>query len=163
MSINFVLIMGYISKTWSYICSIKRSLPLAFMWMLFMAFFTYTILFVALIEKDVDFASIFYNQQSSYISLFVNFGLVIMLVFDYASSHKTISLSSFILPFIAILLCIVIKGHCDCNMDGTLIKYIWPISYEPLSIIIYVVFLFLIFILKVISLTPETSETKKEL
>ena len=127
---------------WSYLHSIKRSFPLALLWMGFMVFFTYTILLLAIVETDTNFKTVFYEQQSSYISLFVNCGLVLMLVLDYVNSHpRSITPCSFVLPFIAIMLCLIIKAHCDSNLKDILGNYMWPISSENLSIVAYTLFL----------------------
>ena len=137
---------------------------MAVLWLAFMVFFTYTVLLSALIEVDTSFVSTFYEQQSTYLSLLVNMGLVVMLVVDYASTQiHTISIQSYILPFIAIVLCILIKAHCDCNINGELIKYVKPISYQPLSIIMYIFFIINLFILKVMTLLPSTLHTQKEI
>lgn len=129
-----------------------QALLLSLAWVLFMVFFTYTALVVELLEKNGDFYKLFYLEQSQYISLFVNVGIVIMLLFDNHLTGNRYSGPAYYLPLFAILLCLTIKAHCDLNVQDGIKDYIYPICEKRLSVFAYCIFLFMVYILKARSL-----------
>lgn len=145
----------------SYLLVNRKALLLGLMWMGFIVFFSYTSLLVELTKANGDFLNLFYNEQSKYIALFVNVGIVIMLLFDnWGAEHRHNSYAFYISIF-AIVLCLIIMAHCDLNISNRLQNYKKPISCECLSVIIHGLFLLLVYILKVNTLTKEIIKTKK--
>lgn len=106
-------ILSKMKNIYTYISSNINIFLLGLLWTLFMLFFTYTDLLVAILTKGCSFITEFSKDQCQYISLFVNFGIIVMLVFDCCSSQKKFSAKSFILPFVAIALCLIILAHCN--------------------------------------------------
>lgn len=151
---KFVFYKTYLTANW-------KTLFLGLVWVGFIILFTYTSLLVELTKIEGDFLNLFYNEQSKYISLFVNIGIVIMLMFDNLSSGKYNNESAYVSIF-AIVLCIIVMAHCDLNINNKLQNFKVPLSCKKLSIGIHILFLLLVYRLKVKTLTEEIISTKKE-
>lgn len=146
----------------SYIMLNYQSLLLGLIWVGLIAFFTYTPLLVEVTKVDGDFQNLFYYEQSKYISLFVNVGIVIMLIFDNVSAGKQHYGPSLHLSIFAIVLCLMTMAHCDLNINNELQNFIKPISCKELALYTHGLFLFLVYLLKVSTLTEETIKPIKE-
>ena len=163
-------ILSIINSIWntiqrgiSFLRANNKPLLLSLCWVLFIMFFTYTTLWVELCKVDGDFYNKFYASQCAYISLFVNAGIVIMLLFDnYAARKEFHGLETFV-PIVTLILCVFIMGHCDHKISEKLPNYISPLSYEKLSIIVYCIFIMMIYYLKVRSMWENSIKQKKEL
>ncbi len=146
-------------KYWKANCSYIFT---ALLWVCFMIFFTYTTLIVALIETKTDFIKTFHNEQAGFISLFVNFGIIFMLVFDIVSvKGNRINKYDYILPFVAIAFCLIVLAHsriCNLNILG---NYICLINSPYLSIIAFVLYILCIWLLKTMALLPPVDNVKK--
>lgn len=143
-----------------------RSIFLAFVWVLFMFFFTYTTLFEELLKTNGHFSQLFYDEQSRYLALYVNIGLVFMLLFDNHSVNKWFRGAFYYIPFIGLVIALLLMGHCNLVKSGEHINYRYPLSEERLSYLIYIAFLIMLFIMKVRTLMPSADEiviVKKEL
>ena len=149
---------------YSYLKANFSSLVLAFVWVLFMVFFTYTTLVFELMQADGDFCELFYQEQSRYLALFVNAGIVVMLLFDNHVAKQRFHGYSYYIPIVALILCLVIMAHCDVNIHKELQNYWGPISHEYFSIVMYGCFLFLVYVMKVRTLVMcDSLEEKKEM
>lgn len=137
-----------------------QSLVLAFIWLLFMVFFTYTTLVVEMACAEGNFCELFYQEQSRYIALFVNVGIVAMLLFDNHVAKQPFRGVSYYIPFVSLVFCLIIMAHCEANVNHCLDKYIQPISWEYLSIIAYGCFLFMVYIMKVRALSNSSVQKK---
>jgi hypothetical protein len=140
-----------------------RSLFLAFVWVLFMFFFTYTTLFEELLKKNGNFPGLFYEEQSSFIALYVNIGLVIMLLFDNHAVNKKFRGAVYYIPIMGLVVAFFLMGHCYLVKSGEHVNYIFPLSTERLSYVIYAVFLLMLYVMKVRSLIPDEVSVKKVL
>ena len=133
-------------KCWlEFLAANRDSLFLAFVWVLFMVFFTYTTLVVELVRTEGDFCELFYQEQSRYIALFVNVGIVIMLLFDNHVANQRFQGYSYYVPIVALVFCLIIMAHCEANIHDNIQEYVKPISLEYLSIVAYGCFLFLVY------------------
>lgn len=150
----------WLSNKVSFVLANRKPIILSFVWISFLLFFTYTTLLVEAIKIDGNFYSFFYNDQSQYVALFVNIGIIIMLLFDNHAANKEFHGVEYYIPIIAITLCIVLMAHCDCNINNELHKFITPLSYEKLSIILYCCFIIMIYYLKARSLCETTVQKK---
>lgn len=139
----------------------RKPLLQAFVWVLFMCFFTYTTLFVELLKVDGDFPRLFYDEQSTFLALYVNVGLIVMLMFDNHVANKIFRGNY--MPFMGLLVVLLLLGHCNLVKSGEYLKYVSPLSEKWLSYAIYVAFLFILYVMKVKSLLPEEIKVKKEL
>lgn len=166
ISLTFAKVLNemakYLKRIWSYFTANRDRFALAFLWVCFMVFFTYTDLLVAWVKREVVFLNFFNNAQCQYISLFVNFGLILMLVFDYVTAKQELTVYSYILPFISIGLCLVILGHARLFVRNELLQYKCPISWPYFSMSIYVVYLTTIYLLKLRTLLPSVRNVKKD-
>ena len=158
---NIEYIKKHIVSKMSYIRSNQRAIRMAASWLLFMLFFTYTSLIVELFEVEGDFLQLFYTEQRKYVSLFVNTGIVIMLLFDYSACEVSLSPKSYRLPFVAIVCCLALMAHCDLKMENQISQYRFPINLDYLSVIIYGFFVLLVYQLKLKVLTPDVESVKK--
>lgn len=141
----------------------NKPLLLSLFWVLFIMFFTYTTLWVELCRVNGNFFDSFYDSQRSYIALFVNAGIIIMLLFDnYAARKEFQGLETFI-PIVTLFLCVFIMAHCDYNKTEKLPNLIYPLSHKKLSIIVYCLFIVMIYYLKVRSLWEDSIKQKKEI
>lgn len=141
-----------------------RIFVVALLWVCFIVFFTYTTLLVALVEEQTNFIDSFYQEQAKFVSLFVNFGIVFMLVFDVVNcKNSTIKSYEYILPFIAMLLCLIIMAHCKILNIGEGANYVYPINSRYLSIFAFVLYLFCIWFLKILTLLPQIECVKKSM
>lgn len=146
----------------SYLFSIRTSLFLALAWVLFMMFFTYTALVVELLKIDGNFVGLFYGEQSRYIALFVNIGLVVMLLFDnHVSLGKKLHGAFYYVPIIGIILSILLMTHCRLVVAEAHKIFVKPISREELSFVIYGFLMLVIYLLKVKSLITERVNVRK--
>ena len=69
----------------------RKTTWIAFAWVCFMFFFTYTDLLVALVSDNLSLATEFQKLHIRSVPLFVNFGLIIMLLFDYSTKNKDVN------------------------------------------------------------------------
>lgn len=125
-----------------------RTRWIAFSWVCFMMFFTFTDLVVASVYTDIEFQSVFRGLHIRGISLFVNFGLIIMLLFDYSVKYKTMSKEVVWTAILGLMLCISIYFHCRKVTANAHSALIYPLCLDYFSIILFVVFMILLFIIK---------------
>lgn len=113
----------------------------ALTWVLFMTFFTYTTLYEAFANTNKSLIATFNEEQLGFLPMFVNFGLVIMLTFDYSSVTHPISSKSFRVPFVLTFLVLAIMAHATMVSTDANDQYMWPISCDCLSYILHLLFL----------------------
>lgn len=121
---------------------------MALMWVGFMIFFTYTDVIMAFIKVTVDSVDCYSANQCRQIAMFVNFGLVAMLAFDYGSTDKPLRSKDFILPFISIALSIIILGHSYLVNTDRYQNYIYPLNIKEFGLYIHGLFILSLFKLK---------------
>ena len=129
-----------------------------------MLFFTYTDLIIALVEANTDFIDVFHKKQSGFIALFVNLGIIFMLVFDVVSNKKmSITTHEYVLPFIAIIISVIIIAHSRVCISNNMENYVFPINSKEMSIYVYAMYVLCVYMLKINTLLPQTAKVKKEI
>lgn len=113
----------------------------ALTWVLFMTFFTYTTLYEAFANTNKSLIATFNEEQLGFLPMFVNFGLVIMLTFDYSSVTHPISSKNFRIPFVLTFLVLAIMAHATMVSTGVFSQYMWPISCKGLAYSLHLLFL----------------------
>lgn len=136
----------------------SRSWKVALAWISFMFFFTYTDLVVALLVAGDTFKPAFQDMHIKSVSLFVNLGLVIMLLFDFSSKHATVHRNWMWTGIIGLILALVIFFHASLVANNTHSNLVFPLNCDILSIIVFCIFLLFIFILKTFVEFEDVSE-----
>lgn len=150
--------MNYISELFNNLMEKKRYYLMSLAWVLLICSFTYTALIVSFFVKSNVFSDAYFNNQHQVISMVVNIGLLVMVVFDYMSSANQLSNKKVILLLVGIVFAMIVYGHSKifyekCNSD-----YITPISWNGLSYTFHILFLLILFYLKAESLILEASK-----
>jgi len=135
------------------------SVGIAVTWTLFMSFFTYTCCWVALVSTKVPFLNVYSNSQASTISLIVNFGLVLMLVFDYMKSTATLEKWMFGLFGASMLVAVTVYAHSLAMTENHLGDFIMPISHPFFGVVLHLLFLTLLCVMKFVCLSKESGNT----
>ncbi len=161
VAFTYHTVINWFLKIVSFFSSNQKPIVLALVWLLFILFFTYTILIVEAVKVSGNFYKLFYTSQSEYIALFVNAGIIIMLLFDNHAVNKELQGFRYYIPYLGLILCIALMAHCRSNVDNQLREYKYPISYEKLSFIIYCCFIGIVYILKCHSLWDSTKVRKE--
>ena len=131
-------------------------------WIFFLLFFAYTSLFFTLVKESETFLAAFKDEyfklEASYSYIFINFGLLAMLVFDYLFLNKSTKQMKrlTICIMISFFLIIGIYFHainfCSENAYG-LLKFL---ADSKFAIILNFIYLCILFWIKLESLTDET-------
>lgn len=132
---------------------------MAIVWTLFMSFFTYTECWVALVSANVSFFEVFGNSQSIIISLIVNFGLVLMLVFDYTTSANTSKKWMFSLFGVAMMMTVMVYAHSFIMVQQRLDEFLMPISKPYFGFALHLIFLLLLCSMKFVCISAEGDNT----
>ena len=136
----------YITRLWAD----KRSFWLALAWVAFICFFTYTELFTASISTDKNFSNQFHEMHVNIISMWVNIGLIVMLMFDYTAKNETLHRNLFWTATLSMLIPLSIYLHCNLVAGQKHMLYVAPLSWNNLSIFLFVIMLIVIFVIKTI-------------
>lgn len=132
----------------SRLCAEPRTFWIGLTWVLFMIFFTYTDIWVAMVSTDQTLAVEFRKLHIRSVSLLVNFGLVVMLCFDYTSKYKTLHRAFLWVVLAGMLLSLFIYLHCRSVTSGTHTTLCLPFNWENLSLILFVLLMTILFVLK---------------
>lgn len=127
-------------------------------WTLFMSFFTYTTMWKSLLSINTSVIDIFTSNQSLLVSLIVNFGIVLMLIFDYIRVTDSIKIQMFELFCIAVLFTILIYAHSIISVENRLNEFIFPISFKEFGFILHIIFLLLICGMKFVVISEEENK-----
>lgn len=127
-------------------------------WTLFMSFFTYTTMWTSLLSINTSVIDIFTSNQSLLVSLIVNFGIVLMLIFDYIRVTDSIKIQMFELFCIAVLFTILIYAHSIISVENRLNEFIFPISFKEFGFILHIIFLLLICGMKFVVISEEENK-----
>lgn len=121
---------------------------IALSWVCFMIFFTYTDLLVACVSNDLTLATEFQRMHIRSVSLFVNFGLIIMLLFDYSTKNKDINRTLVWVIIGGLLLSLSIYVHCGKVAANTHSSLCFPLSWDNFSMLLFVFLMILLFVVK---------------
>lgn len=75
-----------------------------------LVFFTYTPLAVELISENSKFLSLYNATQSSYLSMLVNLGLLLLMEFDYVSGKRFVPRNAIIGTIVAVMMLAAVCG-----------------------------------------------------
>lgn len=153
--------MTVIKSKWTYLISISGYMWQAFLWLAFTCFFTYTYLFAEYVKSAGSTLALFHTEQCRHIALFVNIGLIVMLAFDKSNCKRKFSSSEYLVPFVAIVFCLLTMEHSEIVTQTRLSDYKWPLSSATLSVASFVLFLLCLFVMKVRTLIPEKESVTK--
>ncbi|ROT07336.1 hypothetical protein EEL33_07240 [Muribaculaceae bacterium Isolate-037 (Harlan)] len=145
----------------NYISRVKadpRSGKVALGWILFMIFFTYTDLVVALCSAGDTFKPAFQGMHIRMVSLLVNFGFVVMLLFDYSSKVQQLNRNYVWMSMFALFLALAMFLHCNVVENNEHSGYVFPLCWDAFSILLFVVFLGIVFVLKTFVEFSEVTE-----
>ena len=125
-------------------------------WLGLLVIFTYTPIIAAIFVKNGNIVMEYFNMQHQAISLFVNMGLIGMVLIDYFTTSHSIDRYTMCLIFIGILALFVIYVHTGIIYNGKGGLYTRIINNKWLSFVAHVVLLFVVGIIKYLSMNkPE--------
>lgn len=146
-------ILKYEAGKWQYYL-------LSLAWTVLMMFFTYTAIFSEAMLANHSFETAHWHNQSSLISMVVNCGLLLMIIFDYMVAGKRMSYRVVLMMMIGILFAIGVYGHSIILKGNRLDYYDWPLNWQSLSKVLHGGFLLILLWLKEraieIDTKPET-------
>lgn len=125
-----------------------RYYVLALAWLMLMFFFTYTAIISEAMMLDKSLIDAHWINQCSFISLFINCGLLSMIVFDYLQPRREITHAMILFIFLGLFLALGIYGHTSIIEDNRLHCYDYPLKWKPLSLWLHLFFLFVLLWLK---------------
>lgn len=120
----------------------------ALFWVCMMFLFTYTELVVALCKTGDTFTPTFRSLHIRSISLLVNFGLIIMLLYDYTTKRDHIHKMWLWTIVLGLFLVMSIYFHCQKVSSGKHTELIPPLNWDGFGLVLFIIFLIMIFILK---------------
>lgn len=139
-----MMLMQYISR----LKAEPRVIGTALTWVALMFFFTYTDLVVALCKSGDTFAPAFLGLQLKTITMFVNLGLIVMLLFDFTSKNNNISNVWVWTIIIGVFTAIAVYFHCIKVVNQTHKDFVFPLNCDWFGIVLFTIFLIMIFVLK---------------
>lgn len=142
-------ILKYEAGKWQYYL-------LSLAWVVLMIFFTYTAIFSEALLADHFFGTAHWHNQSSLISMFVNCGLLLMIIFDYMVAGKRMSSRVVLMMMIGILFAIGVYGHSMILNGNRLSNYDWPLNWWNLSKALHGGFLLILLWLKERAIEMDT-------
>lgn len=140
--------MDFVQNTFSRIKAEPRPLFVALLWVCLMFLFTYTDLVVALCKTGDTFTPAFMTLHMRSISLFVNFGLIIMLLYDYTAKRDHINKMWLWTIVLGLFLVLSIYFHCQKVSKETHTELITPLNWDSFGLMLFIIFLIMIFVLK---------------
>lgn len=129
---------------------------LSIAWLILIVLFTYTpLVHHALKISEVPFVEEYCNNQQCGISLLVNLGLLLMVVFDYIGAGKHSTTKLLLLVLCAVFVAFGIYLHTGSYVAKELSHYVYPISENNLSMFLHVFFFGILLYIKVESMEEQ--------
>lgn len=135
----------------------RQDIGKAFTWLMLLVLFTYTPIISAMLVKDGNALIEYINNQHQAISLFVNLGMLGMVLIDYFGALPSIDGKTTILLSMGVLALFVIYVHSGIIYGGNGYLYRCVINNKWLSIVAHIVFLFIVGKIKYLSLNKTES------
>lgn len=101
-----------------------RAFFISLAWLFLMILFTYGFLLYALVDKNESFSRVYQNSFSLVSSIFLNFGIVVMTVFDLLNSEFGVSKGFLALILFLDVVIILIYAHLTQIASGNIISYL---------------------------------------
>lgn len=127
-------------------------------WIMLLVLFTYTPIFAELFKEGGDVFCAYYKMQKEDIALFVNIGLLGMVMIDYFGTKFAISGLRTLLLFFGIVAVFVINVHSRIMDSNTGYLYTKIVNNNYLSIIAHAVLLLIAGYFKFVSLMKPKDE-----
>lgn len=133
---------------------------LSITWLVLIMLFTYTpLVHHALKISDIPFVDEYCNNQQCGISLLVNLGLLMMVVFDYIGAGKHSATKLLLLVFWGVFVVFGIYLHAGLYIAKELCQYVYPISENNLSMFLHILFFSILLYIKVESMKEQRIES----
>lgn len=117
--------------------------------------FTYTPVVLVGLREDVSFWDSYIKSQSNFFSLFVNIGLLLLLVIDYEPGQSFAPKNLLFGTIIAIMLAVVIAGLAyNCQIRH--LDLIWVFDKSWFVLLLHT--LFILYLMRVKYMTLKSSE-----
>lgn len=119
-----------------------------------LVFFTYTPLAVELISENRNLLSLYNATQSSYLSMLVNLGILLLMELDYVSGKKFVPRNAIIGTIIAVM---VIAAICGLAFNATTYhrQLICPFGWQYLGMTLHLCFVLYLAYVKFASLPAK--------
>ena len=127
----------------------------ALIWLAFILFFTYSGLFVIAVQIDANLIQIYYNIQCRLVSVFVNFGLLFMLVIDYLLSDKKKHSRLLVMCLICFFIIVGLYGHAKFHETGKLDRFVSPFCSDEFSFILQTIFITMLLFIRYRTIIPS--------
>lgn len=129
----------------------------ALMWLSLLVIFTYTPILVSLLLNNGSVMEAYFNSQHQAISLFINLGLLGMVLIDYFSVFPSIDGKMVVYLSIGVLALFVIYVHSGIIFYGNGYLYKGIINNQWLSVTAHIILLLIILYIKYLSLSKPNS------
>lgn len=129
----------------------------ALMWLLLLVIFTYTPILVSLLLNNGSVMEAYFNSQHQAISLFINLGLLGMVLIDYFSVFPSIDGKMVVYLSIGVLALFVIYVHSGIIFYGNGYLYKGIINNQWLSVTAHIILLLIVLYIKYLSLSKPNS------
>lgn len=121
-----------------------------------LVFFTYTPLAVELISENRNFLSLYNSTQSSYLSMLVNLGLLLLMELDYVSGKKFVPRNAIIGTVVAVM---VVVAICGLAFNATTYhrQFVCPFGWDYFGMVLHISFVAYLMYVKYASLPTKTA------
>jgi len=116
-----------------------------------LAVFTYTPLIIAFMTAGVTFLPVYNASQGTYIALFVNVGLLLMLFIDYIAGRRMIHKKHLIGTLLAICLMIGVSGLASNAGSENPIVLVCIFGWPYFGVALHILFLIYLMYVKYVS------------
>jgi len=128
-------------------------------WILLILFFAYVPLFMFLLKPNASFFEMYKETQHTFISLVVNFGIIVLLVFD--NLNKTFQVRSNRYVCASFFLIILIHGHAqNCYGNANLQSLYEWLCTDWSAYVLSITYLSLATIIRYLMKIPEIEERR---
>ena len=133
---------------------------LSITWLVLIVLFTYTpLVHHALKISDIPFVDEYCNNQQCGISLLVNLGLLLMVVFDYIGAGKHSTTKLLLLVLCGVFVVFGIYLHAGSYVAKELCQYVYPISENNLSMFLHILLFGILLYIKIESMKEQKIES----
>lgn len=136
----------------------KKHWIISISWLALLLVFTYTPLIHAMLKGGEVFKNVYFESQSSWSAMFVNGGLLLMLIVDYWGAQKQPTIVIWGLSIFAILLAMIIFAHTGAYAAGELSEYQYLLNDYRFSYSLHIAFLGILLYIKIRSMVKDSDD-----